>query len=85
VQRNQRAERADHLDQARRQADFFFGFAQGREHQVRVFRVAAPAGKGHFAAVGGQALARRVKTSSGASLRVMGKSTAASGNACRFQ
>jgi hypothetical protein len=55
VQGNQRAERADDFDQAGRQADFFFGFAQGGEDQVRVFGVATPAGKGHFAAMGRQA------------------------------
>ncbi|MCY1447977.1 hypothetical protein D9M71_646210 [compost metagenome] len=56
MQRNKRAERTNHFHQAWRQADFFFSLAQGGEHQVRVFRVAATTGKGHFAAMGGQAL-----------------------------
>ena len=41
--------------QAWRQADFFLGFAQGGFDQVVIFRVAAAAGKGDFAAMGGQA------------------------------
>ena len=54
MQGDQRTERADHFDQPRRQADFFFGFAQGGENQVGVFGVAAPAGEGDFAAMGRQ-------------------------------
>ncbi|MNR26025.1 hypothetical protein D3C85_1432110 [compost metagenome] len=52
MQGDQRAERADHLDQTRRQADLFFGFAQGGENQVRVFGVTASAGESDFAAMG---------------------------------
>src|SRR5471032_2726292 len=52
VQGDQRAERADHFHQPWRQADFFFGFAQGRENKVRILGVAAPAGEGDFAAMG---------------------------------
>src|SRR5471030_155216 len=52
VQGDQRTERADHFHQPRRQADFFFGFAQGSENKVRVFGVASPAGEGDFAAMG---------------------------------
>src|SRR5471032_427582 len=52
MQGNQRAERADHFDQPGRQADLFFGFAQGGEHKVGIFRVAAATRKRHFATVG---------------------------------
>ncbi|MNL88920.1 hypothetical protein D3C87_2189400 [compost metagenome] len=52
MQGDQRTQRADHFDQPRRQADFFFSFAQGGEHQVRVFGVAATAGKRDFATMG---------------------------------
>ncbi|MNI83997.1 hypothetical protein D3C73_1408610 [compost metagenome] len=52
VQGNQWAQGPDHFNQARRQADFFFGLAQGGKHQVGVFRVAASTGKGHFTAMG---------------------------------
>lgn len=61
MQRNQRAERADHFHQPRRQADFFFGFTERGEHQVRVFRVATATGKGHFATMCGQALGAQGK------------------------
>ncbi|MNJ67400.1 hypothetical protein D3C77_635680 [compost metagenome] len=56
MQRDQRAQGTDDFHQPGRQADLFFGLAQGGEHQVRVFRVAASTGKGDFAAMGRQAL-----------------------------
>ncbi|MNP18281.1 hypothetical protein D3C76_1107560 [compost metagenome] len=56
MQRDQRAQGADDFHQARRQTDFFFGFAQGGKHQIGVFRVAAPTGESHFATMGRQAL-----------------------------
>ncbi|MNV87578.1 hypothetical protein D3C71_1817140 [compost metagenome] len=56
MQRNQRAERADHFDQARWQADFLFGLAQRRKYQVGVFRVTSTARKGYLPAVGREPL-----------------------------
>ncbi|MNG16821.1 hypothetical protein D3C84_1007620 [compost metagenome] len=54
MQGDQGTQRADHFDQPRWQADFFLGFAQGGEHKVRVFGVAATTGESDFATMGRQ-------------------------------
>ncbi len=53
--RHQRAERADDLHQAGRQAHLLLRLAQGGKGQVGVGGIATAAREGHFATVGGQA------------------------------
>ncbi|MNP14723.1 hypothetical protein D3C76_1070570 [compost metagenome] len=54
VQGDQRAQRADHFDQSRWQADLFLGFAQGGKNKVGVFGVASTTGESDFATMGRQ-------------------------------